>query len=153
SPYRVEFFNELGKYCDLTVLFERRTASNREKDWISDNVKNFKAVFLKGINFGEDSAICFSVRKWLRKNMFDIFVVVGYSTPTVMIAIETLNLRKIPFFINSDGGFIRDDKKTVGDIKRHFISSATWWLSSGRETNKYLKYYGAIEKNIFRYSF
>lgn len=24
SPYRVEFFNQLGKKCDLTVLFEKR---------------------------------------------------------------------------------------------------------------------------------
>ena len=30
SPYRVDFFNELGKYCDLTVLFEKAT-SERER--------------------------------------------------------------------------------------------------------------------------
>ena len=34
SPYRVDFFNELGKLCDLTVLFERRP------DQITDKRKN-----------------------------------------------------------------------------------------------------------------
>ena len=24
APYRVDFFNELGKYCKLTVLFEEK---------------------------------------------------------------------------------------------------------------------------------
>ena len=28
SPYRVDFFNELGKYCELTVLFERETSAD-----------------------------------------------------------------------------------------------------------------------------
>ena len=30
SPYRVDFFDELGKLCDLTVLYERKNASDRE---------------------------------------------------------------------------------------------------------------------------
>ena len=33
SPYRVDFFNELGKYCDLTVTFEGRTATDRDEKW------------------------------------------------------------------------------------------------------------------------
>ena len=27
SPYRVDFFDELGKLCDLTVVYERKNAS------------------------------------------------------------------------------------------------------------------------------
>ena len=30
SPYRNDFFNELGKKCDLTVLYEKKTADDRE---------------------------------------------------------------------------------------------------------------------------
>ena len=36
SPYRVDFFNELGKLCDLTVLFEKQIAQDREKQWFEE---------------------------------------------------------------------------------------------------------------------
>ena len=35
SPYRVDFFNELGKLCDLTVLFERRPDQITDKVFIT----------------------------------------------------------------------------------------------------------------------
>jgi len=34
SPYRVDFFNELGQQIDLTVIFERETASDRDENWM-----------------------------------------------------------------------------------------------------------------------
>ena len=33
SPYRVEFFNELGKHVELTVIYERHSASDRDSKW------------------------------------------------------------------------------------------------------------------------
>lgn len=153
SPYRVDFFNELGKYCDLTVLYERKTASNRDKKWISEGAINYKEVFLKGKHIRYDAAICLDVIKWINPNNFDIFIVGGYSTPTAMLAIQTLKLKKIPFILNTDGGFIKSDKKIIHSIKRYFISSANWWLSTGKLTNEYLEHYGANKENIFIYPF
>jgi hypothetical protein len=35
SPYRVNFFNELGKLCGLTVLFQKKTSDTRDKSWLN----------------------------------------------------------------------------------------------------------------------
>ena len=48
SPYRVNFFDELGTKCELTVLFERQSASGRESTWLSNRETNFKAEYLIG---------------------------------------------------------------------------------------------------------
>lgn len=42
----------------------------------------------------------------------------------------------------------------IGDrIKKHFISSADAWLSTGKECDKYLLHYGAQKENIYWYPF
>lgn len=43
SPYRVDFFNELGKYCDLTVTFEGRTATDRDEKWRGSRISKFQS--------------------------------------------------------------------------------------------------------------
>ena len=47
SPYKMDFFAGLGRYTDLTVLFERASAGNRDSEWLRKKPKNFRAVFLK----------------------------------------------------------------------------------------------------------
>jgi len=46
-PYRVDFFNEMGKYIDLTVVFEAETARQLNSQWFSQSYTNFKSFFLK----------------------------------------------------------------------------------------------------------
>ena len=41
-PYKIQFFEELGKRVDLTVAFERRSAENRDSKWLSSECKGFK---------------------------------------------------------------------------------------------------------------
>lgn len=153
SPYRVEFFNALGKMCDLTVLYERDSAYNRNNRWKAVHNENIKIIFLKGIKISTDSSLCLEVYKWLKKGLFDIFVVGGYSTPTGVLMIETLKLKKIPFIINADGGLIKKESNFKYFIKRHLISSANYWLSTGFITNNFLKHYGANVNNIYEYPF
>lgn len=153
SPYRVDFFNKLGENCDLTVLFERTASDERESAWYNNNFSNFNAVFLKGIKIKGNTALCFSVLTYLKKDMFDIIVVGGYSTPTGMLAIEVLKHRKIPFILNVDGGLIRQDNSLKYKLKKRYIGSATYWLSTGSNTTDYLVNYGAKRDNVFVYPF
>lgn len=153
SPYRIKFFNELGKLCDLTVLFEQRSSIRRDSTWYSKNYTGFKAVFLKGVKIKKDTILSIDVSNYLKKNKYDIFIVGGYSTPTGMLAIELLNFRKIPFILNVDGGIIKKDSNYKYKIKKRYISSATYWLSTGEYTSKYLMHYGAQKERIFNYPF
>ena len=153
SPYRVDFFNELGKKCDLTVLFEAQIAKSRNTKWKSGDAKCFNAVYLKGFRVGDAEAFCPKVISYLSKEKYDIIVVGMYSTPTAMLAIEYMRLKKIPFFISSDGGIKKDDKGIRHWVKQHFIQAADAWLSTGRLTDEYLTYYGAYQEKIFRYPF
>jgi glycosyltransferase involved in cell wall biosynthesis len=152
SPYRVEFFNELGKHCQLTVLFERPSASDRDRRWRGEAFHHFNGIFLKGKNIGTDASFCPEVIRYLKQD-YDAIILGGYSSPTYMLAMEYMKHRKICFLMNADGGFIKSDSWYMRKIKTHYIGMASGWLSSGGETDKYLKYYGADSKYIYQYPF
>ena len=155
SPYRVEFFNELGKFCDVIVLFTDKTIEqkHRSKKWFnSQNYSNFKYVQLvKKIGF-KNKNIYLDVFKYLNKN-YDKIIICGYSSPTTMIVIQYLKLKKIPFYIEVDGGLTKQDSWLKYKIKKYFISSATKWFSSGKETTKYLIHYDADKNKVIEYPF
>jgi glycosyltransferase involved in cell wall biosynthesis len=153
SPYRVDFFNELGKRINLTVLFERKCADDRHVQWINKSSRTYNEVFLKGINIGKDSALCLNVVRYFKKNEYDLIVVGGYSTLTGMLAIEYLEMVNIPFLLNVDGGFIKKENKINFYIKRHYISKACAWLSPSISSDKYLIRYGAKKQFIYRFPF
>lgn len=154
SPYRVDFFNTLGKQCELTVLFETKSAKNRDVAWVADSITNFKSIFLKGKRVGEAEAICPAVLKYLSYEIYDVIVVGMYSSPTGMLAIEYMRLKKIPFILSSDGGMVKKDDHGIKYwMKKHFVGAANYWLSTGKATTDYLCYYGANKAKVFWYPF
>lgn len=153
SPYRVEFFNELGKLCDLTVLYELEYATDRDKNWKANGAVNFKEVYLKGKRTGTDSALCYSVIEYLKDKTYDVVVIGGYSTPTGMLAIQYLKFKRRRFIISCDGGMVKETKGMKHGLKKYFISAASAWLSTGSNTTEYLINYGADKNNIFIYPF
>lgn len=155
SPYRVTFFDELGKDLDVTVLFSERIEDkkHRSADWFVQGQGNFKIVQLtRRIAKIGGRDLCTDVTGWLKKP-FDAIVVCGYSSPTAMLAIAYLRLKRIPFYIEIDGGLIREDSGFRYRFKRMLVSSASWWISSGRYPTKYLVHYGAKEDAVFEYPF
>lgn len=73
SPYRVDFFNELGKSCELTVLFEKRTSDERNKSWQNYKFLNFTGVFLNGKSVNTDTAICPGVVKYVKNALLTTY--------------------------------------------------------------------------------
>lgn len=52
SPYRVDFYNQLGKFVELTVIFEATGAQDIRFDY-RETFKNFTAIFLSEGNIDE----------------------------------------------------------------------------------------------------
>lgn len=152
SPYRVEFFNELGKHCNLTVAFEGQMASDRDKAWFTESPSGFKPVYMKGKQINHEQYFCTEVVSVIKQG-FDIIILGGYSSPTSMLAIAYMKLRKIPFYIEVDGGLIREDSRPKYLLKKTLISSASGWISSGKHTTQYLLHYGAKPDAVYHYPF
>ena len=156
SPYRVNFFNELGKHCDLTIIFQRQTSSERGKHWNNLKVSNFKSVFLKGLKIGPDSSLCFNIKKTLKQYKNHHIIICGFSSLTHILAIRFLKRKNIPYFIEIDGGspFLSNKQNSIKNkIKKSVCRGATGYFSSGLSGDEYLMRYGATKDKIFRYSF
>lgn len=155
SPYRVRFFDELGKYMDVTVLFADRIEDKKHRNasWYVAGEGNFRAVQLeKKVATVGSNALCVDVVKWV-KQPFDHIIVGGYSNPTIIWAMAYMRLHKIPFWMEVDGGLIRQEKKHKFLVKKGLVTMADKWLSTGPNTTKYLVHYGAKKEKVAEYPF
>lgn len=153
APYRVAFFNELGKHVELTVLYERKTAGDRDPRWKGDSAKHFKEIYLNGIPFGDASAISLKILSYIKDPTYDIRIMGGYSSPAAMLAIREMKHRKIPYILSIDGGIKHPEHPWIHRLKTYMISGAAMYLSTGICGDKFLARYGADPEKIFRYHF
>ena len=153
SPYMVNYFNELGKYCELTVLFDKATSTERDDSWKEYNFKNFKGIILKGVSTDVDAAFCPSVIKYLKKDVYDYIFISNMATPTGIIAIEYLRWKKIDYFLESEGGFAKDGKGFKEKIKKHIMSGAKLYFSTTPVGDEYFLMYGATKDKLVKYPF
>lgn len=153
SPYRVDFFNELGKYCELTVLFEKKESDERDNSWKNFKAKHFTAVFLNGKRIGVAEAFCPGVICYLKKNTYDYIIVTNFSDITGIISILYMKSRKISYGIESDGGFAGTGRGIKEYIKRLLLSTASFYFSTAKKHDEYYTVYGAKKEQIIRYPF
>ena len=153
SPYRIDFFTEFGKYCELTVLFEKAGSDERDQSWNKHSFNHFNGIFLKGKATDVDKAISFEVLQYIRENSYDYIMVSNMATPTGMLAIAFMKLKKIPYLLEGDGGLPKNGKGLKETIKKHIVKSAKACFSTSGDHDQYYLSYGANRENIYRYPF
>ena len=131
SPYRVTYFNELGKKCDLTVLFEKSGSDERDNTWKQYKFENFRGIILPGKKLSVSTAFCPAVLKYVNMQ-WDEIVCCDVATLTGMLAIQYMKLKKINYWIEGDGAFPKSGKGLKEIIKKHFISGAYGYFSTGK---------------------
>lgn len=154
APYKVRLFNELTKEVDLTVIFERDNASDRNKCFYEEKEYRFKSIKIKGLKIGKENFISSGIVKHLKNNKYDLIIMNGYSQFAEMKAINYLIRHKIPYVLYINGGIIkRKERKIRRNLKTKFISNASYFMSPDKNSNEFLKYYGADENVIFNYPY
>ena len=153
APYKIRLFNELAKYFDLEVIFERDKATNRPDAFYNAKEFNFKYTVLKHGYFGEENSNTGELKKIIKKRHqeFDAIIMNGYSTFTEMRAIHFMNKHNIPFTLYINGGLIKNEGSLKKKIKTHFISSADHYFSPCEQADEYLIHYGADASKILHY--
>lgn len=153
SPYRIDFFNELGKTQDVKVVFEAEKAPLINNNWYSDNaIDNFEAVFLKSGEI-EEQKINWKILKHIKRKNQDVVVVTSYAYFTEMLALIYLKISGISYYLEVDGGIIKNENRLKKWYKAFLISGAYGYISPSKQTDDYLTYYGAAKEKIYRYPF
>ena len=154
APYKVNAFNELSRYVDLTVLFERTKAKDRPDTFYANNKYEFKHIFLKDGYVGSEGTISSNVKKYIKQHHkeYDLIVMNGYSHLAEIKAIKYMAHHHIKFGLMINGGIANKGEFFLKKAyKSSLIKKASYYLSPTNAANEYLKYYGAKEELIHNY--
>lgn len=152
SPYRIDFFNELSQYCDLTILYYYQYIAERPHWTYRESDHGYKHDFL----FKSESQWEWNGYKklisYINNPEYQVIVVGGYARPIEMFAIGWFRLKQRPFVLNTDGGFYQGGRIKLL-IKKWLVQSASHYLANGSIAAETLQRYGAIKDKIANYHF
>lgn len=132
-PYRVRFFNELAKHCDLTVLYESRGSESRNREWAKSEDTNHKAKYLRS-----PKDVIGIIREVF--SGYDRIIVGCYNDPLQMAAILVMRLLRRPYILNLDGETFPEGSSLKSRMKRFFLRGAEQYLVAGEKAGQTLKH-------------
>ena len=150
SPYMVDFLNEFGKYCELTAIFERSSSTERNKSWDNYKFIHFNGIVLSGLKVKSDKAVSVGILKHMDRKKYHHIIVANPCTPTGILVIEYMKLKKIPYILSSEGGFAKSGLGIKERFKKQLLANASLYFSSCELGDEYFLKYGAIKEKIVR---
>ncbi len=151
SPYRIEFFNDLARVVDLTVIFEARRVSGNRFNWNDDNLL-FKAVYLDEVET-PNYRVNWNILKYVKKNEYDEVFFTNYGYYTEMFALIKAKLIGLPYYLELDGAVYKKESAFKRLFKKFLIKGARKYFSPSELTDRVLNYYGVDNDLIIRYPF
>lgn len=152
SPYRVDFYNQLGKFVDLTVVFEATGAQGIRFDY-RETFQNFRAIFLSEGNINEKK-LNTSIFQYLQRKKYDYIFLTNYSYRTELFGYFKCIFSKIPFVLEIDGGKIPDSENFLKyQFKKFILTKPYYYFSPSQASDDFLVHYNVNKENIYRYSF
>lgn len=152
TPYKIDFYKELGKHCDLTVVIEARRLAAQKFNWNDDNIKTFRLIYLEA-GFLNERKVNFKILRYLKRS-YDHIIIAAYYMPTELLALIYLKTLRIPYWFESDGGMINHGESELHRrFKNFFVSGASGYISPSAGSDEYLSYYKADPLKIYRYPF
>ena len=131
-PYRVRFFNELAKYCELTVLYERQSSANRDSKWTSSEESAFRRIYLKGIPLSNEGAFSLGILKHVA-GKYDAVIVGCFNSPVQAMAILFMKLLRISYYVNVDGEVFLNGSGLKTSLKRLILRGGRKYLAAGEK--------------------
>lgn len=146
SPYKVDLMNLLNERIELIALFESHEdkENKREINWYKNDFK-FKVKYLSDINILQEL-------KYYAKHT-DLLINSDYSKPVCILASEIFNFYGKPTIMQADGGIPEDRGFFINKLMKILMNRNKFFLSSGKEVDKYFCYYGVDPTKIFHYRF
>lgn len=158
APYRIIFFKELSKYVDLTVMYEAENYKGIDsREWnIDKNKKTYKEIYLtKSKKINGDFINSLGVLKII-DDSYDCVIVMAHGTLCSKIAIMYMRLLKMPYVLNIDGVLpyvMEKESKIKYFMKKIFYNGADMYITTGKQSVKYLEHYSINNKMIKFYHF
>lgn len=153
TPYRIDFYNELGRFCNLTVIIEAPRSGTLHFNWNDDKINTFKLIYLSS-NLLDEKKINRRILKFLSRRKYDYIFISAYHTYTGILSLLILKLKQIPYCFETDGGMVnKNETKLSKYIKLFLISGARHYFSPSAGSDEYLTHYGAKKNSIQHYPF
>lgn len=153
APYKIRLFNELASFFDLTVIFERKYASDRAPLFYANDPIRFKVKYLRGIYLGKENHLSSGIIKEIKTNPYDLIIMNGYSTFSEILAIRYMQKSRIPYALYVNGGIVRKESSFKFHFKKSLIEKAFRYFSPCPEVDDYLVHYGAKTETIRHYPY